>query len=166
MWLALKRGSSLLAVHSGRMDAGDEVSCESPRMHAHRLLILLIHWDVRGSNANGLSNGVPPPGKRHHPTNRSAIDGKTKDHGDVLQHHRDLARRKVEHVGLWTPPVHECHQRGGIHQWQTMVDEPSKWQEPRTMYERLIPLVRVQGSVRVDPERLQTLSNTTTVKKI
>jgi hypothetical protein len=68
--------------------------------------------------------------------------------------------------GLWTPPVHECHQRGGIHQRQTMVDEPSKRQEPRTMYERLIPLVRVQGSVRVDPEWLQTLSNTTTVKKI
>jgi hypothetical protein len=46
-----------------------------------------------------------------------------------------------------------------------VVDEPSKRQEPRTAYERLVPLVPVQGVMCADPERLQTLSNTTTVKK-
>jgi hypothetical protein len=135
-------------------------------MHTRRLLVLLIPWDIGGSKVNGLSDGVPPPGRRHHPTNRSTVDGKTKDHGDVLQRHRDLARREVEHVGLQTPPVHECHQRGGVHQWQTAVDEPSKQQEPCTTFEWLVPLLPVQGVVRTDPERLQTLSNTTTVKNI
>jgi hypothetical protein len=145
--------------------AGIEVNCEPPGVHVHRLPILLICWDVRGSKANRLSNGVPPPGRRHHPTNRRAIDGKTKDHGDVLQRHRDLAIRKVERVGLRTPPVHKCHQRGGVHQWQTTIGEPSKRQDPCTMYERLIPLIPRQGAMRADPERLQTLSNTTTVQK-
>jgi hypothetical protein len=134
-------------------------------MHVCHPLVLLIPWDVGGSKSNGLSDEVPLPSRRHHPQNRSAIYGKTKDLGDVLQRHRDLTRWKVERVGLWTPPVHECHQRGDAHQWQTAVDEPSKRQEPRTMYEQLIPLVLVQGAVRVDPEWLQTLSNTTTVKK-
>jgi hypothetical protein len=71
--------------------AGVEVSGEPPRVHACRLPVLLIRCDVRGSKANHLSNGVPPPGRRHHPTNRSVIDWKTKEHGDILQHHRDLA---------------------------------------------------------------------------
>jgi hypothetical protein len=53
-------------------------------MHARRLHVLLIPWDVGRSKANGLSDGVPPPGRRQHPTNRSVIDGKTKDHDDVL----------------------------------------------------------------------------------
>jgi hypothetical protein len=145
--------------------AGVEVSCEPPGVHAHHLPILLIRWDIGGSKANRLSDGVPPPGRRHHPTNRSAIDGKTKDHGNILQHHRALARQKVERVGLWMPPVHECRQRGGIHQQQTTVDEPSKWQETPTTYEQLIPLVPRQGVVRVDPERLQTLPNTIIVQK-
>jgi hypothetical protein len=134
-------------------------------MHTCRLLVLLIPWDVGSSKANGLRDGVPQPGRRHHPTNRSAVNGKTKDHGDVLQRHHDLARRKVERVGLRTPPVHESHQRGGIHQRQTAVDEPSKRQEPRTTYEQLIQQVPVQGGMRADPERLQMLSITTTVKK-
>jgi hypothetical protein len=134
-------------------------------MHACRLLVLLIPWDVGRSKANGLRDGVPQPGRRHHPTNRSAVNGKTKDHGDILQRHHDLARRKVERVGLRTPPVHESHQCGGIHQRQTAVDEPSKRQEPRTTYEQLIQQVPVQGGMRADPERLQMLSITTTVKK-
>jgi hypothetical protein len=106
------------------------VSCEPPGMHACRLLVLLTPWDIRGSKANGLFDGVPLPGRRHHLTNRSVVDGKTKDHGDIQQHHRDLTRWKVEPVGLRMPPVHECHQHGGGHQRQTTVDEPSKWQEP------------------------------------
>jgi hypothetical protein len=106
--------------------AGVEVSCKPPRVLVRRLPVLLIPWDIGGSKANRLSNGVPPPGRRHHPTNRSAIDRKIKDHGDILHCHHDLARRKVERVGLQMPPVHECHQRGGVYQWQTAVDEPSK----------------------------------------
>jgi hypothetical protein len=145
--------------------AGAEVSCEPPGVHAHRLPVLLIPWDIGGSKANQLSNGVPPPGRRHHPTNRSVIHGKTKDHGDVLQRHHDLAKQKVECVGLLMPPVHECRQRSDIHQRQTAVHELSKRQEPHTMYERLVPLVPLQGLVCADPQQLQTLSNTTTVQK-
>jgi hypothetical protein len=89
-----------------------EVSCEPPGVHARRLLFLLIREDVGGSNADSLSNGVPPPGGRHQPTNRSAVNGKTNDHGDILQRHHGLATRKVESVGLQTPPVHKCRQRG------------------------------------------------------
>jgi hypothetical protein len=70
---------------------GVEVRCEPPGVHSHHLLVLLIRGDVSGSNADILSNGVPPPGGRHEPTNRSAVDGKTKDHGDVLQRHHGLA---------------------------------------------------------------------------
>jgi hypothetical protein len=125
--------------------AGVEVTGEPPGVHARHLLVLLIWCDVRGSKANRMSDGVPPLGRRHHPTNRSAIDGKTKDHGDVLQHHRDLTRRKVECMGLGTPPVHDRRQHGGVHQRQTAGDEPSKWHEPCTMYEWLVPLVPHQG---------------------
>jgi hypothetical protein len=145
--------------------ASVEVRCEPPGVHAHRLLVLLIGGDVRGSKANRLFDGVPPPGRRHQPTNRSVIDGKTEDHGDLLQCHRDLARWKVERVGLRTPPVHECCKCGGVHQRQTAVDELSKRQEPRMMYEWLVPLIPCQGAVCVDPKRLQMLSNTTTVQK-
>jgi hypothetical protein len=66
---------------------GVEVSREPLRVHARHLSILLICGDVGGggsSKANSLSDGVPPPSRRHHPTNRSVIDGKTKDHGDIL----------------------------------------------------------------------------------
>jgi hypothetical protein len=47
----------------------------------------------------------------------------------------------VEHVGLWTPPVYKCHQRGGVHHRQMAGHETSKWQEPGTLYERCVPLV-------------------------
>jgi hypothetical protein len=33
-------------------------------------------------------------------------------------------------------------------------EESSKWQEPRTMYEWLVPLILRQGVVRADPELL------------
>jgi hypothetical protein len=69
-------------------------------------------------------------------------------------------------VGLRTPTVHECCQCGSGHQWQTTINEPRKRQEPHTTYERLILLVLVHGAMRADPEWLQTLSNTTTVKNI
>jgi hypothetical protein len=139
------------------------VSGQPPGVHARHLPVLLIQCDGRGPKANRLSDGVPPLGRRHHPTNRSVVDGKTKDHDDILQHHRDLARWKVERVGLRMPPVHERRQRGGVHQRQTAGDKPSMWQEPRTTYERLIPLVPRQGAMRADPERLQTLLNTITL---
>jgi hypothetical protein len=103
-----------------------EVSCEPLRVHARCLSVLLIQCNIRGSKANCLSDRVSPLDRSHHPTDWSAVDGKTKDHGDVLQRHRDLARWKVECVGLRTPPVHEHHQRGGVHQRQTVGDEPSK----------------------------------------
>jgi hypothetical protein len=70
-----------------------EVSCEPLGGHACRLLVLLIWCDVGESKANRLSDGVPPLGRSHHPTNRSAIDGKTKDHGDVLQRSRQTKGR-------------------------------------------------------------------------
>jgi hypothetical protein len=135
--------------------AGVEVSCEPPGVHVRRLLVFLICGDVGGSNANSLYNGVPSPGGRHHPTNKSAVDEKTKDHGDILQRHRGLATRKVERVGLQTPLVDKCRQHDGVHQRQTAGgDEPSKRQEPRTTFERLIPLVPRQEAVGVDPEVL------------
>jgi hypothetical protein len=84
--------------------AGVEVSCEPLGVHACHLPVLLIPWDVRGSKANHLSDGVPPPDKRRHPTNRSAVDRKTKDHDNILQRHHNLARWKVERV------VSRCHQ--------------------------------------------------------
>jgi hypothetical protein len=122
--------------------AGVDVSCEPPRVHARRLLVLLIRGDVGGLNADSLFDGVPPPDGRHHPTNSSVIDEKTKDHDDILQCHRSLTTRKVEHVPLPMPPVHKCYQRGRVHQRQAKGgDEPSKRQEPLTTYEWLIPLV-------------------------
>jgi hypothetical protein len=136
-------------------------------VHARRLLVLLIREHVRGSNADSLSYRVLPPGGRHHPTNRSDVDGKTKDHDDIMRRHCSLATRKVERVRLWTPPVHKCCQRGGVHQRQAACgDEPKKRQEPRTTYERLIPLIPRQGALRVDPKMLQTLWNKIIVKKI
>jgi hypothetical protein len=135
-------------------------------VHVCRLPILLIRCDVGGSKANRLSDRLPPPGGRHHPTNRRAIDGKTKDHGDVLQCHCDLVRWKVDCVGLRAPPVHERRQRSGVHQRQAAGDEPSKRQEPCTTYEWLIPHIPRQRVVHADPERLQMLSNITTVQKI
>jgi hypothetical protein len=68
--------------------------------------------------------------------------------------------QKVECVGLWMPPVHKCHQRGGVHQRQTAGDEPSKWQEPHMPYEWLIPVVPHQGAMCAGPKQLQTLWNT------
>jgi hypothetical protein len=121
--------------------AGVKVSCEPPRVNAHRLLVLLVCGNVGGSHADSSPDGVPPPAWRHHPTNRRAVDGKTKDHGDVLQCHCGLPTRKVECVGLRTPLIHKCHQRGGVHHRQTAGDELSKWQETHTPYERLIPLI-------------------------
>jgi hypothetical protein len=112
------------------------VSGEPPRVHTHRLHVILIRCNVRGSKANRMSDGVPPPDRRHHPTNQSAVDGKTKDHDDVLQRHRDLARRKVERVGLQMPLIHEHRKRGGVHQRHTTGHEPSKGQELRLTYER------------------------------
>jgi hypothetical protein len=71
----------------------------------------------------------------------------------------------VERVGLQMPLIHEHRKRGGVHQRHTTGHEPSKGQELRLTYEQLIPLAPRQGVVRADPERLQTLSNTITVKK-
>jgi hypothetical protein len=90
------------------LKAGVEVSCELPRVNARRLPVLLVYGNIGVSQADSRHDGVPPPAWRHRPTNRSVINGKTKDHGDVLQRHRGLPTRKVEHVGLWTPPVHKC----------------------------------------------------------
>jgi hypothetical protein len=73
----------------------------------------------------------------------------------------------VERVCLQTPPVHKCYQHGGVHQWHTTSgDEPSKRQEPRTTYERLVPLIPHQGVVYADPKVLQTLWNKIIVKNI
>jgi hypothetical protein len=65
---------------------------------------------------------------------QDVVNGKAKDHGDILKHHRGLAAQMVEHVGLRTPPVDKCHQHGGVHHRQTANDETSKRQEPRTPY--------------------------------
>jgi hypothetical protein len=95
--------------------AGVEVSCEPPKVNARRLPILLVYRNVRGSHADSSPDGVRSLAWRDHPTNQHAVDGKTKDHGNVLQHHRGLPTWKVEHVDLWTPPVHKCHQHGRVH---------------------------------------------------
>jgi hypothetical protein len=112
---------------------GVEVSCEPPGVNAHSLLVLLVCGNIGGSHANSSPDRDPPPA-----TNRCVVDGKTKDHDDILQHHRGLPTQKVEHVGLWVPPVHKCRQRGGVHHRQITDDKLSKRQEPRTPYERLI----------------------------
>jgi hypothetical protein len=141
--------------------ASIEVSCEPPGIHVRHLPVLLIPWDVGGggSKANRLSDGVPPPGRRHHPTNRSVVDGKTKDHCD-------LGGWKVERgtcgppdaTGPWVPSTRRrpsatdrgwrAEQAVGTPQdiWTARTAHPSAW------------------AVRADPEWLQTLSNRTTVK--
>jgi hypothetical protein len=113
--------------------AGVEVSCEPPGVDARQLLVLLVCGKVGGSNADSFPDTVPPTTWRHRPTDRSVIDGKTNDHAGVLQHHRGLATRKVERVGLRMPLVHKSHQRGGVHHQQIACDELSKRQEPRTL---------------------------------
>jgi hypothetical protein len=112
-----------------------------------------------GSNADSSLDHVPPPPWRHRPINQGVIDGKTEDHGDVLKRDCGLATRKVERVGLRMPPVHQCHQRRGVHQWQTAGDEPSKREEPCTTYERCVPLVLRKGAVRANPDRGQHLQH-------
>jgi hypothetical protein len=140
------------------------VRCEPPGVNAHHLLVLVVCGNVRGRlNADSSPDRVPPPSWKHRPTNWSAVDGKTKDHGGVLQRHRHLNGRKVDRVGLRTPPVHRCRQHGGVHYRQTAGDEPSKQQEPRTLYEWRIPLIPRQGVARVDPERGQSMWNTTII---
>jgi hypothetical protein len=85
---------------------GVKVSCEPLGVNAHRLLVLLVCRNIGGSNVDSSPNGVPLPAWRHSPRNRCAVDGETKDHGNVLQRHRGLPTQEVERVGLWTPPVH------------------------------------------------------------
>jgi hypothetical protein len=94
---------------------GVKVSCEPPGVDARRLPVLLVCGNIRGLQANSSPDEVPPPAWSHRPRNRTAIDGKTKDHGDILQRHRGLATRKVKRVGLRMPPVDKCRQRGGVH---------------------------------------------------
>jgi hypothetical protein len=80
-----------------------------------------------------------------------------------MQHHRDLPTRKVERVGLRTPPVYKSHQRSRVHHRQMAGHEMSKQQEPGTPYERRVPLVPRQGAVHTDPERQESLCNTTMI---
>jgi hypothetical protein len=61
---------------------GVEVSCEPPGVNARRLLVLL--GTSGGSKADSSPDGVPPPAWRHHLRNRHAVNGETKDHGDIL----------------------------------------------------------------------------------
>jgi hypothetical protein len=132
-------------------------------VNAHRLPVLLVCMNVGGSQADRSHDGVPPLGWRHCPRNRCAVDGKTEDHGDVLQRHHGLPTRKVECVGLQTPPVYKCRQRGGVHHRQMARHETSKRQEHITSYERRVPLVPRQGVVRTDLERQESLCNTTMI---
>jgi hypothetical protein len=118
-----------------------QVSCEPPGVNAHHFLVLLIHGDVRGGGQMPIASTMVSLHPVHQLRNRSSVDGKTKDHGDILQYHRGLATRKVECVGLWTPLVHKCHQHDGVHQRQTAGKELSKRQEPRMMYEQLLPVI-------------------------
>jgi hypothetical protein len=159
--LSIPLNDGLLSI----LRAGVEVSYEPPGVNTRRLLVLLVYRNVGGSKADSSPDGVPPPVWRHRPRNWHAVDGETKDHGDILQHHRGLPTQKVERVGLHTPPVHKCHQRGGVHHRQSTGDEASKRQERRTSYERRVPLVPQQGAMRADPKRGQSLWNTTIVQK-
>jgi hypothetical protein len=70
--------------------AGVEVSCEPHGVDPLRLR----------SNADSSLDGVPPPIWKHRATNRSAVDGKTNDHDDVLQRHHGLVTRKMERMDL------------------------------------------------------------------
>jgi hypothetical protein len=130
---------------------------------ARRLPVLLVCRNIRGSQADSCRDRVPPPSWRHRPRNWCAVDGKTDDHGDVLQHHHDLPTQKVERVGLQTPSVYKCHQRGRVHHRQMVGHDTSKRQEPGTPYERCVPLVPRQGDVRMDPEQQESLCNTTMI---
>jgi hypothetical protein len=49
---------------------GVELNYEPLRVNAHRLPILLVYGNVRGSQADSSPDGVPPPAWRHRPTNR------------------------------------------------------------------------------------------------
>jgi hypothetical protein len=99
------------------LQAGVKVSCEPTRVDTRRLLVHLVCRHVGGSNAGSSPDNVPPPPWRHWPTNQSVVNGKTKDHGDILKHHRGIAAHKVERVGLQTSLVHLCCQCHGVHQW-------------------------------------------------
>jgi hypothetical protein len=132
-------------------------------VNIRRLHVLLVYRNVRGSQADSSRDGVPPPGWRHRPRNWCAVNGKTEDHGDVMQRHRGLPTQKVERVGLQTPPVYKCRQRGKVHHRQMAGHETSKRQEPGTPYEQRVPLVPQQGVVRTDPERQESLCNTTMI---
>jgi hypothetical protein len=144
---------------------GVKVSGEPSGVNAHCLLVLLVYGDIVGSKADSSPDGVPPPAWRHRPRNRRAIDGEAKDHGNIVQCHCGLPTRKVERVDLWMPLVHKCCQRGGVHHRQTAGDEVSKRQESCMAYEQHVPLIPRQGDVRADPERGQSLWNTTIVQK-
>jgi hypothetical protein len=120
---------------------GVEGSCEPPEVNTCCLLVLLVCGNVGGSHADSSPDGVPPLAWRHRPKNQCAVNGKTKDHGDVLQCQRDLSTWKAKPVGLVTPPVHKCRQRGRVHHQQTVSDEASKQQETCTAYEWCVPLI-------------------------
>jgi hypothetical protein len=147
------------------LQTGVEVSYEPPGVNACHLLVLLVCRNVKGLKVDSSPDGVPPPAWRHRPRNRCAVDGETKDHGDVLQCHCGLPTRKVERVGLRMPLVHKCHQCGGVHHRQTAGDEASKQQEPRTTYEWRVPLVPHHRAMRANPEWGQSMWNTTIVQK-
>jgi hypothetical protein len=54
----------------------------------------------------------------------------------------------IDNLIVWTcgsPDATKRHQRDDVHQRQTLGDEPSKWQELRTTYEWLVPLIPRQG---------------------
>jgi hypothetical protein len=76
---------------------------------------------------------------------------------------RDLPTRKVERVGLRTPLIYMCHQHGRVHYRQMARHETSKRQEPGTPYERRVSLIPRQGAVCTDPERQESLCNTTMI---
>jgi hypothetical protein len=67
------------------LQTGVEVSCEPPRVNAYRILVLLLYGNIGGSKVDSSPDRVPPPAWSHRPRNQRVVDGKTKDHGDVLQ---------------------------------------------------------------------------------
>jgi hypothetical protein len=85
-----------------------------------------VSTSVPSSLSSSVSDVVPPPSWRHRPTNWGVINGQTQDHGNILKCHPGLTTRKVEHVGLRTPPVHKCRQRNGVHHRQTTDDDPTR----------------------------------------
>lgn len=46
-----------------------------------------------------------------------AVQSEAKDVGDVLQHDRHLAARKVEHVGLRPPPIDGSCEQCSVEVW-------------------------------------------------